>query len=69
MIDRENSLDNYMSLKISIGIIIKNPKMLRFVPNHLKTKNKCKDAIKKFLLLIRYVSDRYKTQEICEKVF
>ena len=34
MVDREYSQDNYMSLKISIGSIIKNPRMLKFVPHH-----------------------------------
>ena len=30
MVDSEYSSDNYQSLKISIGAIIKNPEMLRF---------------------------------------
>ena len=37
--------------------MIKNPKMLRYVPNHLKTKR-----------MIRYIPDRYKTQAIFDKV-
>ena len=31
-------LDIYKSLNISIGTIMKNPEMLKFVPDHLKTK-------------------------------
>ena len=42
--------------------------MLRFFPDHLKTKKMCKHAVKKFPFGIRYVADRYKTQEMCDKV-
>ena len=38
MVDSEYSTDNYKSLKISIGAIMKNPEMLRLVPDHLQTK-------------------------------
>ena len=31
-------MDIYKPFKISIGTITKNPEMLRFVPDHLKTK-------------------------------
>ena len=34
---------------------MKNPEMLKFVPNHLKSKKMCKHAVKKILFLIRYV--------------
>ena len=37
--------DNY--LKISIVAVIKNPEILRFVSDYLKTKRKCKYAVKK----------------------
>ena len=53
---------------ISIGARIKNPEMLRFVPDHLKTKKMCKNAVKKMLLVVRYVPDQYKTQEMCDRV-
>ena len=36
--DDEYSPDNYKSLPISIEKTIKNPEILRFVPDHLKTK-------------------------------
>ena len=42
-------------LKISIGAVIKNLKMLIFLPNCLKTKKMCKTAVKKLLFTIRYV--------------
>ena len=31
-------IDTYKSLTISIGTVIKNPEMLKFVPDNLKTK-------------------------------
>ena len=42
------------SSKISIGTVMKNPLMLKFFPDHLKTKNTCKHAVKKKLFVIRY---------------
>ena len=59
MVDSEYSRGNYKSLKISIGAIaiIKNPEMLRFVPDHLKTKRTCKNAVKKLPFVIGYVPD------------
>ena len=38
MVKNENSHDNYKTLKLSIGTITKNPEMLKFVSDHLKTK-------------------------------
>ena len=38
MVDSEYSTDNYKSSKISIGAIMKNPEMLRLVPDHLQAK-------------------------------
>ena len=40
MVDSENNMDIYISVKISIGTVIRNPGMLKFTPDHLKTK-KC----------------------------
>ena len=34
-------------LNIGIGTVLRNPKMLKFVPVHLKTKKMCKHAVKK----------------------
>ena len=38
MVDSEYSTDNYKSLKISTRILIKNPEMLRFIPDHFRAK-------------------------------
>ena len=43
--------------------------MLRFFPDYCKTKKMCKDAVKKLPFVIRYVPDRYNTQEMYDKVF
>ena len=44
-------MDICKSLNISIGTVMKNPKMLKFVPDHLKTKRMCKHAVKKNYLI------------------
>ena len=46
---------------------MKNPETLEFVPGHLKTKKQCKHAIKKLPFLLRYVPDKYKTQQMSDK--
>ena len=33
-----DSIDIYKSLNVNIGTVMKNPEMLRFVLDHLKTK-------------------------------
>ena len=53
MVDSEYSPGNYKSLKISIVAVIKNLEMQRFIPDHLKTKKKCKHAVKILLFVIR----------------
>ena len=40
-------MDVYKSLNISIGTVMKNPDVLKFLPNYLKTKKMCKHAVKK----------------------
>ena len=57
-----DNMDIYKSLNINIGTVMKNPEMLKFVPDHLKTKKMCKHAVKKLPYLLRYVPDQYKTQ-------
>ena len=42
--------------------------MLKIVPDYLKTKKMCKNAVKKLAFVINYVPNQYKTQEICDKV-
>ena len=56
-----DSMDIYKSLNINIGTAVKNPEILKFLPDHLKTKEMCKDAVKKLPYLLRYVPDQYKT--------
>ena len=48
MVDSEYNMDIYISVKISIGTVIRNPEMLKFTPDHLKTK-KCVN-IKKWII-------------------
>ena len=40
---------------------MKNPEMLEFIPDHLKTKKLYEHAVKKLPYLIKYVADQYKT--------
>ena len=54
-------------LNINITTVMKNRKMLKFVPDHLKTKIMCMLAVKKLPSLLRYVPDQYKTEEMCYK--
>ena len=61
MFESETSLENYKTLEISVGIIIENPEMLKFVPDHLKTKKVCKNAGKELEFVI-YVPGRCKAQ-------
>ena len=61
------SMDIYKSLSINIGTVMENPKMLKFVLDHLKTKKMFKHAVKKLFSLLRYVPDEYKTQQMCDK--
>ena len=50
-------MDVSKSLNISIGTVMKNPEMLKFIPDHLKTKKMCKHTVKKLPYLLRYVPD------------
>ena len=45
-----------------------NTELLKFFCYHYKTKKMCKKAVKKLPFVKMYVLDRYKTQEICDKV-
>ena len=47
MVDGEYIRDIYKSAKINIRRVKRNPEMLKFVPDHVKTKNICKRAVKK----------------------
>ena len=67
MVDSEDNTDNYKCSKISIGTIMQNPEMLKLVPYNLKTKRMCKHAVRKLPFVIRYVPDRYNTQQMFHK--
>ena len=41
-----DNMGTYKSLNVNIGTVVKNPEMLKFVPDHLKTKQMCNYAIK-----------------------
>ena len=55
-------MDIYNSLNISTLTVMRNPEMLKFVTDHLKTKKICKHAVKKLPYLLRYFRDQYKIQ-------
>ena len=48
------------SPKISIGTIIKNSEILKFIPDHLKSKKMFKHAVNKLPFVIIHVPDLYK---------
>ena len=50
MVESKNSPDNYETLKITIETIMKNPEILKFVPDHLNTKKVSKNRIKKIVI-------------------
>ena len=53
MVDSEYSKCDYKSSNISMGAVMKNPDMIKFVPDHLKTKKLCNYAVKKLPFVIR----------------
>ena len=70
IVDSMNICQVWISMKSLItnfGTVTKNPEMLKFVPDHLRTKKMCKHAVKKLPYLLRYVPNRYKTKKMCDK--
>ena len=51
--------------KLSIGEIIIDSELLNDALDHRKM---CKNEVEKLPFLIKYVPDRYKTQQMCYKV-
>ena len=49
MVDSDYSKDNSNNLKISTGAVIKNPEMLKFVPDHLRLKRCVKIQLKTYI--------------------
>ena len=43
-----DSMNIYKFLNINIVIVMKNPEMLKFVPDHLETEKMCKHGVKKY---------------------
>ena len=60
-------MDIYRSLIINIVTVIKNPEILKLVPDHLETKQVCKYPVEKLPYLLRYVYDWCKTYQMCNK--
>ena len=76
MVDSECSTDDCKSPEISIGAIMKNPEMLKFVTDHLKTKKipdwyktqeMCHIIIYKDPFMLIYCPNIYKTQRMCDE--
>ena len=58
MVDRKNNPNNSRTLELSIATIIKDLELLKFVTDHLKAKNICKNVVKKLPFIIKCVRDR-----------
>ena len=69
MVDSECDIDIYKSVKISIGVVIRNSEILKFVFDHLKTKKMLKHLVKILPFVIWYVPDRCKTRQMCDEAF
>ena len=54
-------------INIDTGTVMKNSEMLKFVPDHLKTKKMCNHAATKLPNLLRHVPYQHKTQKICDQ--
>ena len=67
MTDSEYNIDTYKSGKVNIGTVMENSEMLKFDPDHLKTKKKCKHVVKKLCFLIRYDPYQCKSEQMCDK--
>ena len=51
-------MDIHKSLDINVGTVMKNPEILKFGPDQLKTKKIYRHAVKKLPYLLRYVADQ-----------
>ena len=60
-------MDIYKSLNITIGTVMKNRELLKFVTDHLKTKKISKHAVKLLPYLLRYFPSQYRIQQMCDK--
>ena len=53
---------------MNIEVILIISEMLKLLPDLLKSKMMCKNAVKKLPFVIIYGLDRHKTQEMCDKI-
>ena len=53
MVNSEYSIHTYKPVKISIGTVMRNPEMLKFLPDHRNIKKMCRHAFKKLPYLLR----------------
>ena len=67
MVNSEYITNIYKFFKISLGAVMRNPEILKFVSDHLKNKKMCKHAYKTLPFVLRHVPDQYKTQQRCNK--
>ena len=75
MAESENSSNNCETVKISIGTIIQDLKVIVFVPDYLKIKKKYENVVKKFMRYetintvgrLRLIPNCYKNQKILDK--
>ena len=61
-----DNIDTYKLFNINIGTVMKNPEMLKFIPDHLKTEQISNYAVKKLPFAIRYVPQT-KTKKLCDR--
>ena len=57
----------YKSLNINIEIVMKNQEMLKFIPDHLKTKQIRNYPVKRLPSITRYIPDQFKTKKMCNR--
>ena len=63
MVNSEYITKIYKFFKISLGAVMRNPEILKFVSDHLKNKKMCKHAYKTLPFVLRQVPDQYKAQQ------
>ena len=60
-------MDIYKYVKITIGTVMRNPEILKLVPDDLKTEKMSTHAAKTLPFVIQDVPDQYKTNQTCDK--
>ena len=61
-----DNIDTYKLFNINIRTVMKNPEMLKFIPDHLKTEQISNYAVKKLPFTIRYVPETT-TKKLCDR--